>query len=626
MPPIFRLMILLLAILVLFVLIFTFSVSPFGVPLSARTPSLFPRSAIITLVDDHSTFFLARPAAFGPELPEEDGDETGDGGKDGKDGRQRALTGRLVALEEGELGCGDAEGEAGLTMDAEELQRREMWVLTEGERAGRQKGRDRDGESLNGRIVLMQRGGCGFLEKVMWAQRRGAIAVIVGDNLGGRGLVTMYAKGDTSSVTIPSVFTTHTTAQLLVSLMPSSTAPRRPPRDPPVPRVPPIGNPSNPDYHYEDEPGGDNRDGGDGEDGHREGLWVMLACTPGPVNPFLDTLLVLVVSPLGTLGIVYKSASAKRCVVAMLAIRARLQRRRWRAPKSIVESLPVRVYTTPVQSSVIKQAGRQGKNAKEKKKKESKGFGGNTTPPTTDSEGESGADSGVSSASTQVNGDVSHEEVTCTGPLNGNHGTFVNPAYNVPSSSLECVVCLEDYVPNVSRVMRLPCGHEFHVGCITPWLVTRRRTCPICKGDVVKMVREKYGGVTGEDLERGFEDDSGEYGESGGEREESASGSMWEGLGPRVGWRRWIVEMVGGGRGRSVRGLAERNGDGVGESSAGAGRRRRRGRRGRARNGTAGESAATTTTATTRVNETTPLIMPGESSNVVVGSWGATGT
>ncbi|KAI7335572.1 hypothetical protein KC315_g3151, partial [Hortaea werneckii] len=35
-----------------------------------RTPSsLFPPSAIISLTDDNSTFFLARPAAFGPVLP-----------------------------------------------------------------------------------------------------------------------------------------------------------------------------------------------------------------------------------------------------------------------------------------------------------------------------------------------------------------------------------------------------------------------------------------------------------------------------------------------------------------------------------------------------------------------------
>ncbi|KAK9468867.1 hypothetical protein V1512DRAFT_258103 [Lipomyces arxii] len=51
-------------------------------------------------------------------------------------------------------------------------------------------------------------------------------------------------------------------------------------------------------------------------------------------------------------------------------------------------------------------------------------------------------------------------------------------------SSAECVICLEDYVPGQSRVMQLPCGHEFHSACITPWLTLRKRTCPICKRDV----------------------------------------------------------------------------------------------------------------------------------------------
>ncbi|KAK9241211.1 hypothetical protein V1525DRAFT_423013 [Lipomyces kononenkoae] len=51
-------------------------------------------------------------------------------------------------------------------------------------------------------------------------------------------------------------------------------------------------------------------------------------------------------------------------------------------------------------------------------------------------------------------------------------------------SAAECVICLEDYVPGQSRVMQLPCGHEFHSTCITPWLTLRKRTCPICKRDV----------------------------------------------------------------------------------------------------------------------------------------------
>ena len=161
-----------------------------GTGLATRAPSLFPKSAIITLTDDASTFFLARPAAFGPELPEgEDasgggGGVGGDGGKGGR-ARGRGLTGRLVAVLDGEDGCGEGEMPPG-----------------EGDWGRRHRGRGDTAEAddyINGRIVLIPRGGCGFLEKVLWAQRRGALAVVVGDNVSGRGLVTMYAKGEVMS-------------------------------------------------------------------------------------------------------------------------------------------------------------------------------------------------------------------------------------------------------------------------------------------------------------------------------------------------------------------------------------------------------------------------------------------
>ncbi|XP_050434290.1 E3 ubiquitin-protein ligase goliath isoform X2 [Adelges cooleyi] len=47
-----------------------------------------------------------------------------------------------------------------------------------------------------------------------------------------------------------------------------------------------------------------------------------------------------------------------------------------------------------------------------------------------------------------------------------------------------CAVCIEPYKP--SEVVRiLPCRHEFHKGCVDPWLL-EHRTCPMCKMDILK--------------------------------------------------------------------------------------------------------------------------------------------
>ena len=48
----------------------------------------------------------------------------------------------------------------------------------------------------------------------------------MGDNVPGRALITMFARGDTSNITIPALFTTHTTAQFLSSLIPYDGLPR----------------------------------------------------------------------------------------------------------------------------------------------------------------------------------------------------------------------------------------------------------------------------------------------------------------------------------------------------------------------------------------------------------------
>lgn len=51
-----------------------------------------------------------------------------------------------------------------------------------------------------------------------------------------------------------------------------------------------------------------------------------------------------------------------------------------------------------------------------------------------------------------------------------------------PNDADLCAICLDDFVEG-DELRKLPCKHEFHVGCIDPWLLTRKRFCPVCKCD-----------------------------------------------------------------------------------------------------------------------------------------------
>ncbi|KAJ6138533.1 hypothetical protein N7471_005019 [Penicillium samsonianum] len=740
--------------------------------------SLFPPSAMISLTDDNSTFFLARPAAFGPLLPTKGlsgqlwvGSGFGEGG----------LTGGV----EGELGCSDIPGwgegtnhkkqdkasrgveqSSGISGDStvnDQSSNRPRSVS----QADTTPQNDRDDPTnphltndgtddhlhhplpesgasnprmsqkygdyvqnkppahadiqslqetaeIQGKVVLLSRGGCGFLEKAKWAQRRGGVALIVGDDTRGGNLVTMYARGDTSNVTIPALFTSHTTAHLLSSLVPGhggasaslgdvlksspaklagqadadkervatttamttipsptasshSTAKpvsssqskggffrsigaffglcdknggprhledsRRPPssgnidwinlgsrdekeapssawrkstdlnhrgrakvddafdshkadmspesfedddfvigvqdwRDPDL--MPPKSStpltastsvtgkdtsktasadkdaasspnglqggsitPGSGEYQSIDKSSAGSHDtrlkgsekesiGAHGKSGsstkgwfsshfgwgddtqqdpqpssspslqksiainqqmknsplassrlsaespEHEGLWVTMTPTSMSTSPFFDTLLVLVVSPLLTLTVVY----------ALLLIRSRIRRRRWRAPKSVIERLPVRTYhtitTTSTSSSNSTRPPSPGPLS--------------PTSPLLDNESRPSASRSNRSRSQTFSGTMLHSSVapkeeTCNMQ---NGSTLWRRKYT--GRQVECVVCLEEYIDGQSRVMSLPCGHEFHVECITPWLTTRRRTCPICKGDVVRSL------------------------------------------------------------------------------------------------------------------------------------------
>ncbi|KAL8948568.1 MAG: hypothetical protein Q9222_005254 [Ikaeria aurantiellina] len=745
---------------------------------SFRTPSaLFPSSAIISLTDDNSTFFLARPADFGPNLPS-DGLSgqlwVGSGFGDDSPGRG------FVTEAEGELGCSDVPGwrhgrklhqgdgqfepstrtntdessdkyQAPIDTDHLELSVQDLRRHRGDQRATPSEndgtddhlhhplpdsqvskptlpGRAADAEQhssgqpaqhadiqslqesaeISGKLVLLSRGGCGFLEKVKWVQRRGGVGLIVGDNTRGGALVTMYARGDTSNITIPALFTSRTTAHLLSSLIPpelpnndnpiesstpdhqihepkthstntraaedrpiftptasmpkatgipqakssssqhtnglSSHSPpraaqggwfrslfglstetneehgdqgamedsRRPPsssrltwineqwtetasknrkgntnvaqdktrsgdpnqdvndgantlagpsddfeigvhdwRDPDLVRIGPTSSvstsvtgtssrvptstgtievdglssdrgallsggsitPSSGEYpevgalgtsrtksskgaitkpHDEnhrqqswfgrlfwvdpDETGSENdlsassKTGAANED--HEGLWVTLTPTTVSTSPFFDTLLVLVVSPLITLTVVY----------SLLLIRSRIRRRRWRAPKSVVERLPIRTYHTMSCSSTTSSSQlatpRTSSPTSPLLQNSSRSVTSRSRPRSYTA---SGIGEAISDSLDKATSRASMKQRETAAGRNAKKRQY-------HGKQVECVVCLEEYVDGQSKVMSLPCGHEFHAECITPWLTTRRRTCPICKGDVVRSM------------------------------------------------------------------------------------------------------------------------------------------
>ncbi len=686
---------------------------------SFRAPStLFPSSAIISLTDDNSTFFLARPADFGPKLAPE--------GFSGQlwvgigFGEPSLSSGWTKQGAEGELGCSDIPGwrenaeYQHVDADVQAIDAGD--IIEDGSssshvrRARRNHGKEdgtddylhrphlksitaessergdssqyetnkhryssphadiqslQESAEMAGKIVLLSRGGCGFLEKVKWTQRRGGAALIVGDDTPGGPLITMFARGDTSNVTIPALFTSHTTAHLLSSLIPpdrpkrhswlndplrtshkegkadkvelgdhgaeakkpdidnaisthaaqrpqtaslvqssliqpdsdSRTAPgsdphgrisrwfdyllsrmgfgtgsrtsdlsadsRRPPssgrldwtidewnvdgqsgenkdlkqetavvshnagmkarnhvssrgstdgfiigvhdwRDKDLVQAKaPSDNDSNgtgntvtkaesslgktvealgeeskqifdtqaggiiiPSSGEYESPGAEpnhnilssKNQNSQHESGEHEGLWVTLTPTTMSASPFLDTLLVLVVSPLITLTVVY----------ALLLLRSRIRRRRWRAPKSVVDRLPVRTYHTMSCSSTSSSQSTSPLASSptcpllQKRSRHTSPSRSETTS--------------VISGPAPMVADQAAPVVLLKQPRSRTRQTDGKRKY--AGKQIECVVCLEEYVDGRSRVMSLPCGHEFHAECMYVCDCHVYQTCP----------------------------------------------------------------------------------------------------------------------------------------------------
>lgn len=70
--------------------------------------------------------------------------------------------------------------------------------------------------SLNGKIVLIRRGTCAFIDKVINAQNAGALAVIVMNNAAGAGAIVMGGT-DPGTITIPSIMISKEDGDLLVA-------------------------------------------------------------------------------------------------------------------------------------------------------------------------------------------------------------------------------------------------------------------------------------------------------------------------------------------------------------------------------------------------------------------------
>ena len=224
------------------------------------------------------------------------------------------------------------------------------------------------------------------------------------------------------------------------------------------------------------------------KDNEPEGLWVTLTPTSVSTSPFFDTLLVLVVSPLVTLTVVY----------ALLLLRSRIRRRRWRAPKSVVEQLPVRTYHTMGTSSSTTSSQ---VSSPEHSSVTSPLLQPTTQDPSCRTRPRSQTASGV------IEGSIlsTSARSLSRSPPSEKLKTKAAKRKRYNGRQIECVVCLEEYVDGESRVMSLPCGHEFHADCITPWLVNRRRTCPICKRDVVRSMARTESGTGSDQRQEGEE-------------------------------------------------------------------------------------------------------------------------
>ncbi|KAJ2439793.1 hypothetical protein GGI03_008722, partial [Coemansia sp. RSA 2337] len=90
----------------------------------------------------------------------------------------------------------------------------------------------------------------------------------------------------------------------------------------------------------------------------------------------------------------------------------------------------------------------------------------------------------------------------CTGCEKPHESPSSNPPYVTAETSVlkgciaTCIVCIDDFVLG-SKMRILPCGHNYHIECIDPWLTTKSSLCPLCKYDTREVLTDLERSLSG---------------------------------------------------------------------------------------------------------------------------------
>jgi len=98
-------------------------------------------------------------------------------------------------------------------------------------------------------------------------------------------------------------------------------------------------------------------------------------------------------------------------------------------------------------------------------------------------------------SSDAMGGDVYERLMEMQDILHNRRGMDENTISRLPkvkwqegNEQTQCMVCLCDYEQD-EELVKLPCNHLFHMGCISEWL-QRCTDCPLCKMNVDRVVRD----------------------------------------------------------------------------------------------------------------------------------------